>query len=346
MKLQYKILWFEDNSSWFDTVKAFINEFLDENGFELVEDHYKGSVESIIEIVSQKHYDLILMDFNLEGTKGDEIIEIIRSHDFYTELLFYSQDGAKSLRNIIHEKGVDGVYCSGREIFDFETKVIGIIRNTIRRIQDVNNMRGLVIAETIDLEIRIENILKNYFKITNENRSCKVTSQLEKIFSNKTQQLNRQLEIVSALNSKTIEELIDEDILTTANVYNALQSLLKAEIKEINNLLADPKLDYLENLFWENQKKELCILKDELKLFDEEIIKTRNTLAHVKELVDEEGLSYLESLHKSDGTKIVFDNNKYIKIRKDIRKHSSVLSNIELLISPSNQHSKEAAPSQ
>lgn len=347
MKLQYKILWFEDSISWFETAKAFVRDFLDENGFEMVEDHYKSNVGSVVDLLQKNNYDLILMDFNLENAKGDEIIESIRNNDLYTELLFYSQDGAKSLRRTIHEMGVDGVYCSSREIYDFEPKVTGIIRNTIRRIQDVNNMRGLVIAETIDLEIKMENILKEYFKVANhEPINIKRKTLFDKICEKKTIQIKEGLQAIGTINSKTIEDLIDEDILTAKNVYNALQSLVKAEITELNILLGNQTLNGEEKLLWQKKKTELVGLREDLKAFDEEIIKIRNTLAHVKENVNEDGIPYLESLNKNDGTKILFDNSKYIQIRKDIRRYSDVLLNLELHISSSDDsNSKEAAPS-
>lgn len=345
MRLQYKILWFEDSESWFKTAKAFVQEFLDENGFDMVEERHRGNVENIVDLLNKNKYDLILMDFNLEGAKGDEIIRRIRNNDIYTDLLFYSQDGAKSLRNTIHEKGVDGIYCSSRDIQEFETKVIGIIRNTIRRIQDVNNMRGLVIAETIDLESRIENILKAYFKNSDEGpENHRKKEQFNKICNKKKVQLTQELQKIESIDSKTIEELIDEDILSTNNVFNALQSLVKAEIRDINNTLGNRKLETEEKLLLQNKKSELTKLKEEFKSFNEEIIKIRNTLAHVKEKIDNNGVSYLESINKRDGLTIVFDNNKYVAIRKDIRKHSSILSRIESHIFPNFVQNDEAAP--
>ncbi|NHC43589.1 response regulator, partial [Bacillus sp. MM2020_1] len=164
MRLNYEILWFEDNLSWFNTSSMYIEEFLNNSGFELVTYQYENDRQGLEEIIKKHNFDLILMDYNLVGKNGDELIEKIRDLNIYTDIIFYSQNGAQPIRDIIRVKGIDGIFCSGRDIEEFEEKVNGVIGNTIKKVQDVNNIRGLVIAETIDLENILEVIIRDFFR--------------------------------------------------------------------------------------------------------------------------------------------------------------------------------------
>jgi len=326
MKLQYRILWFEDNDSWYATLLAYIRDYLKDYGFELYVNRYSSNIESLKSTIQNKDYDLILMDYNLDGTNGDQIIEEIRN-DFYTDIVFYSQNGAQSIRSIISKKGIDGVFCTNRELSDFEPQVQGVIRNTIKKIEDVNNMRGLVIAETIDLELKLEEIIKEYFYIKDgEDLDEKRKEYFEKICDKKTEQFKSKYAKIEEIRGKSIATLIEEDILTAYNLYGGLQSLLKENISEINIKLSKEKNPKQKDEF-ESKLEKLKELKKELNKFDDEIIKVRNTLAHVQEKSNAEGIPYLESLN-INGTKMIFDNKKYIEIRKNLRKHFKNLAEI------------------
>lgn len=77
----------------------------------------------------------------------------------------------------------------------------------------------------------------------------------------------------------------------------------------------------------ESKRDAITSIKEELNNFRDEILKIRNTLAHVTEEIGEDGISFLNSLN-SDGTVIRFDNEEYIKIRKNLVKHNSNLDRI------------------
>jgi len=332
MRLDYEVLWFEDNLSWFQTSRLYIEDFLSEAGFNLVTYQYENDNEGLEEIIKKHDFDLVLMDYNLVGKNGDELIERIRELNIYTDIVFYSQNGAQSIRDIIRSKGIDGIFCSGRDIEEFEEKVNGVIGNTIKKVQNVNNIRGLVIAETIDLENTLEDIIREFFKtepgIVMDPRKEEL---LSKVYTKKIDQIKKGIEDIDSISKKSIEMLIDEDILTAYNFYTAILSILKEEIKSINTDL-QKKLDDEKRIVLEERKNLLTALKKTLLDFDDDIIKTRNTLAHVQEKKDESGVSYLESLNKH-GTKIILDSEKYTEIRRELRKHGVNLREIKEVFS-------------
>ncbi|MGG4091008.1 hypothetical protein [Paenibacillus lautus] len=329
MKLTYKILWFEDTESSYITLRSYVEDYLLENGFIAEIKWYKNAEEGIYNILDQADFDLILMDYNLVGTNGSIIIEDIRNQELYTEIVFYSQSGAQMLRESIGSRGIDGVYCTSRQISEFEDKVIKVIKNTIKKVQDINNMRGLVIAEAIDLENKIRNMLRKYFEL-NPSQTLLDEKRLRVyngICQKKVDQNIEDSSFISLLPTLNFNDLLERDyFLTSMNLFHGLQSVLKEDLKEIHKEL-NSKLDDNLRSALELRRSTLVTLKEELNNFDIDIIKLRNTLAHVEEKVDQEGNHYLESLSKH-GMNIKFTNEKYIEVRKSIQKHSENLNRI------------------
>ncbi|MEF3310611.1 response regulator [Paenibacillus sp. GYB004] len=343
MKIKYRILWFEDNKSWFETASRNISDFLDDNGFELEATRYDNAHQGIKYILSNCDYDLILMDLNLNGTHGDKIIEDIRNEDLFTEIIFYSQSDVQTIRATIRDKGIDGLYCTSRNTDEFEDKVTKIIRNTIKKVQDVNNMRGLVIAQTIDLENKIKEMLQKYFAL--ESGSTLDDRRME-LYNNicvkKKEQIEREKLIIETLTTGNIDSLLESNLLTSNNLYHALQSILKNDLKIIN-LKLDTVVTSEEKELWESKKLSITSLKEHLNRYDIEIIKLRNTLAHVTEKVNESGVPYLESRH-NNGTSIIFDNATYIEIRKNLRSHTENLNSIYYNMFSDASTKEQAAP--
>lgn len=328
MKLKYRILWFEDDDEVVDDqIGPVLKDFLLEQGFQLEMIHHLNG-EKLDELLKDKNYDLIVTDLNLgEYETGEVLIDQIRQGNVLTEVLLYSANTTE-LNNIIANKGwiERASFCVG--LGNLNKKLEEIISLTIRKNQDVNNIRGLVIAETIYLEGKIEKILLHYFeanedKVLNESK----TKLLANIHARKIEKFEEDLASIRAINFTRIKVLIENDILTASNSFDAIQSILKEKIKRVNNTLNNVKVDPAQKKILEAAKGDLEIVKKELNEFRGEILKIRNTLAHVNEQVGEDGIPYLESLN-ADGTTIKFDSEKYVEIRKNLRKHNDNLDKV------------------
>ncbi|WP_026476497.1 response regulator [Alkaliphilus transvaalensis] len=299
MKLEYRILWFEDNESWFKTHKQVIENFLDDRGFVLNAVRYENDDKGIEEILKECDYDLILMDYNLTDANGDVIIERIREQQLYTEIIFYSQNGAQAIRDIIKERGVDGVYCSGRHIIDFEEKVTKVIETTIKKVQDLNNMRGLVMAEVSELDDVMLQIISNFLLAVSCEEKDKLIQEIFKVMKNSMKDNAKKLE--RFIGSNDIQNLINSRLFDSEKKRNVVSKIINI-INEQNIM--------------ENYKEEVLII--------------RNVLAHVKEeIVD--GKRVLRS--KLPGfEEFIFDDQICVKIRKDLKKHNDLLKNINTTI--------------
>lgn len=160
MRLKYKILWIENEEDWVDSIYDQIQEHLSDLGFE-----FEKKLIAKEESVNYDEYDLILMDLNLaEQPNGAELIERIRNLNVFTDIVFYSSVGIDTLREKGHEKNLEGVYYSGRTPdSSFVRKVCQVIDSTIKKVQDLSNLRGLVMAEVSDLDSLMDEIIVKYY---------------------------------------------------------------------------------------------------------------------------------------------------------------------------------------
>ncbi|QQS35992.1 MAG: hypothetical protein IPM56_17415 [Ignavibacteriales bacterium] len=297
MTLDYKILWFEDEETWYEAILPDVSEYLTEKGFTLVPKR-KDNGSELDKIFDDDDYDLILMDYNLLGDKGDVIIERIRNLEIYTNIVFYSQDGEKTLRSGIAAKGLDGVYCAHREQGEFLGKVNDVIAITIKKVVDLNNTRGLVMAYTSELDLLIEELINTIIPKINGEESQK---QKEIIKSKLVESLEAKLKKINAIDPiNNFNELFD--IIDSSHKVRGLVRLCKKvdDLKEFVPLL-------------ENYQKE--------------ILDIRNVLAHVCEEVDDKGRKKLKSNLKGY-EEFVFNEAQAIEIRTNIKKYSETLTTI------------------
>lgn len=88
MRIDYRILWFEDNASSYSTKKAFVKYIIEDFGFNFVEP--RNEVDgSNIETIPYSMYDLIIADMSLaNGSTSIKLMDAIRKKSVFTEVLF------------------------------------------------------------------------------------------------------------------------------------------------------------------------------------------------------------------------------------------------------------------
>jgi len=161
MNLAYNILWFEDDQDWYESIIDNIKEIIeDELGFIMTMPLLKKNGDDI-DSINFSEYDIILMDLNLEKSPtGDKLIEKIRGFEVFTNIIFYSSEGISKVSEKVKNLELEGVYFSSRDGNSFIKKVEKIIHTTIKKVQDINNMRGLILAETSDLDKKMHKIVE------------------------------------------------------------------------------------------------------------------------------------------------------------------------------------------
>jgi len=272
MNLKYKILWIEDEKDWVDSEIEFIESHLKKYGFVL---EYKNPEK--YEEYDFSQFDVIVVDYNLaNGEKGENVIEEIRNQEFYTEILFYSRDGEDKLRELV--KNLDGIYCASKD--SCRKKLEGLICTTIRKTQDLNNLRGLVMAETSELDEMMKEIL---ILLTKKGKV-------------EEQKIKKQKEKLNTWYKKNKKDLQTYDLPTDF-------SKLVSSKKHFTSFTSHSALCSFSKCKRNNIEQEQIIL------YGTEIIPLRNQLAHKNEV---------EKLTEDDFVKIRKNIQKYKQIFQDI----------------------------
>jgi hypothetical protein len=160
MNLRYRILWFDDTDEFFQSLDrdpfesevkswGFIPEF--------------EVVKTADEFMAKKPfdmYDLIVVDYNLGDAvpHGEEFIKQIRGHDIFTEIVFYSASPSGTLWDAIHKNQLEGIFVSDRA--GILQKLERVAHQSVHKVLDLNNMRGMVMAEVGDMDQLLDGILR------------------------------------------------------------------------------------------------------------------------------------------------------------------------------------------
>lgn len=311
MKLNYKILWIDDQIEDYIEmgIKSEFESYLDRLGFTpVVETFENGSKAG--ESLKLVNYDLILSDYNIEGEneQGDALIQRIRDGGVFTEVLFYSaqsnfEDIAKSLYrdrvsffSLINDEGMR----------EFRERVYRLINLTVAKLQELNNIRGLVMAETSELDNSVVDILSTFFSTESE-EGTKLRSYIIKSIQESTK---GNQDRASKLDEMENIAILKERIFDADKKARAIGKLLKFK-----------KLDEQEPFvnFYDSYKAD--------------VIDKRNDLAHAKsDIID--GVEYLILSRKDGEHPEKFDQEKCIEIRKNLKKHTEILKKIREITLP------------
>lgn len=131
MKLEFKILWFDDQPKELTSQKGMLTRHLMKEGFKLniKEVTQIKDIKSLLpSLQNESNPDLILMDWNMgngtqgAGLDGADVAKKIRSKFKYQEIVFYSAAPPETLRKAVFDKKIDGVFCINRNNLAAETK--------------------------------------------------------------------------------------------------------------------------------------------------------------------------------------------------------------------------------
>jgi len=289
--LKYKALWIDDNLEAAEAKSEGIREFLEDEGF-VFEPIFKEDDASIDDFLDDPELDIVITDFNLKTDVAD-LIDTIRQKLRYMDLVLYSENPPKEFQEVCRR--YDGIFSCIRQ--EVEDTIKSVIRNTIRRTQNVNNMRGIVIAESIDIENQVEEIIVKYF----DDKGDLVRKVLEK-----------------------------EGVCDFGKKIAFLNSILKKIAKDYNKIISEGKSSIKKKV--QARKSALQPLYDIAKRLADEVMKPRNVLAHVEMEIGSVNVPCLKSLYR-ECEDIKADPRWYKETRKNLQKHSENLTSILEFIS-------------
>jgi len=171
MKIEYNILWLDDAKQEIEEGEYHFElfDFVKSLGF-LPQIELVRTEQEFFEILNNKQWDLIMTDYNLDEIsenpeKGDEVIEKIREKDLLTEILFYTKKDDEDRKvgfnriTFIDTSKMSGTVHNEKVLL----KAKELIELTVKKFQNIIAMRGMIMHETSDLDVTIQEILKiNY----------------------------------------------------------------------------------------------------------------------------------------------------------------------------------------
>jgi hypothetical protein len=292
MRLSFSVLWFDDTEDYFGS--------LDTDGLkaEIVSWGFSPDIKLVTtpkEFASYSPYekiDLIVVDRNLEEYgEGQNFIADLRSNAIYTEVIFYTAGNASDLWDAIREKKLEGVFVSNRGAILSKISKVG--HQSIRKVLDLENMRGIVMAEVGELDHLLGEIIK--FGVGNlpDDQQKTIFKKFHKEAAKQNQELGDRL-------GKFIET---------------------PELDEMLDMCDSNKRWENFNRLWRYHVK----LKDKEKFGDYkiEVLDLRNALAHGRPEVCDGG--YLFS-HR--GKEYLFNDESSNQLRKTILKYKREFSGV------------------
>lgn len=154
MRLEFNILWVEDQPANVESQRFGIEMALRKEGFRL-QTKFAGSVaeaeQDLGADIFGDHVDLILMDYDLgDGPNGEAGLEMVREKFPFRDIVFYSARGVQKLKDFVAREQIPGVFCSGRQ--DLPTTVVGVFGNLVKKVLDIDHSRGIVMGATSEID--------------------------------------------------------------------------------------------------------------------------------------------------------------------------------------------------
>jgi len=292
MKISYSILWFDDTEDFFDSLDLEpLEELIKSWGF-TPKFEFVSDPESFMSHEPFREFDLIAVDYNLEDYgHGEEFIKKIREHGIYTEVIFYSSINAPELWNAIRKEELEGVFVANRK--GLLTKIEKVAKQSVHKVLDLENVRGIVMAEVGNIDAQLDDIINAAFMMLLPEVQDAVFS---KYVGRITKQHNDKSKDVSEMeHNGSIDPLLA--FCDSNKKWNLLQSIGKKHPNVDMGLLGD---------------------------YAEEILKPRNFLAHGKPKSQDDG----SLLFEHHGHEFVFDDNVSSTLRQSLQKYSDKFNSI------------------
>lgn len=179
MNLSYSILWFDDDKDFFDSLdKEPIEAEIASWGFTPVI-YPVHNTDDLRQYAPFNQFDMLVVDFMLGGDEhGDKFIKDVRDQNVFAEIIFYSTTASSELWNAVHEKELEGVFVTNKN--GIEQKLLRVARQSVRKVLDLENMRGIVMSEVGDLDALLEDIFARAMVGITQEQQTKVFHEFHK----------------------------------------------------------------------------------------------------------------------------------------------------------------------
>ncbi len=250
---------------------------------------------------SGKEYDLVMVDYNLgrDDTNGAVAARRMRHELRYTDMVFYSSDLSLNLFAELAKEQVAGVFVADRR--ELSDALKGLADTVIGKAVDLNHMRGIAMAEVAEMDVLMEETLERVFESTDRQMIAKAGETLQKLQRSAEEGLAQLAPLVAE--GRILEVVTDSRLFSSAQKFMAM--------RRVSKVLANKPRDALAILA----------------TYEQDIILSRNTLAHAKEEVAADGTVTLRSFKRGQAA-VTIDDNWMVEFRGKLKTHRLALSTV------------------
>jgi CheY-like chemotaxis protein len=165
----FAVLWVDDNAASTKTFKDTVDQWFNNNHREMKFNITSAeSVEEALKIVRKDSFDLIITDNNFGTGKpnGSVLVDKLRRRSTYTDVIFYTR---------LPEIPPDILAKVSKAGFTYVTKdseLVAtaqlVIQERLDRLEKVSYLRGMVITAFIDIEGELNDLLMEYFPVSQD----------------------------------------------------------------------------------------------------------------------------------------------------------------------------------
>jgi len=296
MKLTYSILWFDDDEEYFNSLEHDdIKDGISKLGFDC-SIKFVTDADDFLQESPFKDYDLILVDYSIDpgnNQYGQEFIKSVREQEVLTEIILYSSHGISELWDAAKSESLDGIFFASRQNRQNIDKLLKVAKHSIQKVLDLENVRGIVMAEVGSNDERLSLIAKAAFsKLTEEEK----IQQVNKYIGYMKKQYNSFIGDVDSLtDSIKIDDLLES--LDSTKKWELCVSLSK----KVDGLNINDKGDYKT-----------------------EVLNKRNFLAHgLPKKLDDGALKFM---HRDK--EYTFNDAESLSLRESLQKYGEFFESV------------------
>jgi hypothetical protein len=294
MKLTYSILWFDDREEYLESVDIdYIKDEFSKLGFDC-SIIFVTEANKFLEKSPYKDFDLILVDYSIDPDKdqyGQEFIRSVRDQEVLTEVIFYSTNEVSDLWEAVKIEKLEGVFIAQKP--NEVIKLLKVAKQSIHKVLDLENVRGIVMAEVGNNDELLSIIAKRAFFL------------LE--YEQKIELINKYIDYENERYGKCINDI--EGIRDTINIDELLDRLNSTKKWEICLSL--------------NKKARVFNIK-EVGNYQKEVLAKRNFLAHgLPEKLEDGALKFMH--HDKE---YIFNEAESLSLRESLKKFGEFFESV------------------
>lgn len=262
MRLEFKILWFENQPKDVKTQVEEIEEYLSDAGFIPIVCMEKDA--SNLEALASTQetfddFDLVVVDYDLgdPDRNGDWVAQQVRRYFGFTDIIFYSGKKPGQLRELVYKGDIDGVYCFNRP--DLAEKLAVHIDQVVRRLSRLEAMRGLAMGVVGKCDDELKRVLLSAYKAGNSASQADLEGQLDSLIERAQKSSTRRY-----AECRKFSDKLNSRAVSSFSLSRLLQYLIRGDDR--------------------------CTAERELLVrYEEDVLRPRNVLGHATEERTEAG---------------------------------------------------------